>query len=164
MTDTLWAPWRMDYIRSARAGATGCIFCAMLPAGDDRARLILHRGTRAFVVMNRYPYNPGHLMVVPHRHGEALHDVPPADWGEVMALAGRAVTCLRAALKSEGANCGINLGRVAGAGITDHVHFHIVPRWPGDTNFLPVLGATKTMPEYLSETYDTLLPHFAELV
>ncbi|MBI2346830.1 MAG: HIT domain-containing protein [Deltaproteobacteria bacterium] len=161
--DTLWAPWRMEYIRRVVGKMEACIFCPMLELGDDRERLILARGRQSFVVLNRYPYNTGHLLIVPHQHGERLGDVPPSAWAEVMELAGASVEILRETVQAAGANIGLNLGRVAGAGIADHCHLHVVPRWVGDFNFLPVLAATKSMPEYLLETYDKLRPAFVKL-
>ncbi|MDQ2810263.1 MAG: HIT domain-containing protein [Chloroflexota bacterium] len=182
--ETLWSPWRMAYISGtpapdrgggtgggaaedgqepdAAAGATpeaaGCIFCTKPAAGPghDRANLLLWRGEHAFVILNLYPYNSAHLMVVPYRH---LHDVTrltAAECAEIMALFQRMVAALAAEYGPQGFNAGMNLGEVAGAGIADHLHLHVVPRWAGDTNFMPVVGQTKVLPEALEQTYDRL--------
>lgn len=158
MVENLWAPWRMQFIEGARSAATNgpCVFCRLRDAQNDRESLVLHRGKNAYVVLNKFPYNNGHLLIVPNRHVAELHDLSDAEQCEMMALLAKAVQVLRARLGAEGINCGINLGKVAGAGILDHVHVHAVPRWLGDTNFLPVLADTKSLPEYIEKTYDRL--------
>lgn len=156
----LWAPWRMQFIQELRCRQGGCLFCELAEGGDDRGRLILHRGKGAYVVLNRFPYNNGHLMVVPYRHTGALSALSDAENAEIMRLASQSVEVMGRVLEAEGFNCGFNIGRPAGAGIIDHVHLHVVPRWTGDSNFLPVLGDTRSMPEYLTETYDRLKPGF----
>jgi ATP adenylyltransferase len=159
----MWAPWRMAYIAAEHDGRyerPDCVFCDLVSREDDRESYILHRGRRAFVIMNLYPYNNGHLMVVPYAHVDALPALDAETVGEIMALAQRSQTVLEGAMRPQGFNLGVNQGRAAGAGIADHVHMHIVPRWVGDTNFMPVLGDTRVMPQHLDETYDLLRPGF----
>ena len=151
--DTLFTPWRMEYIRSSKKD--GCIFCEMLET-DDRAALILQRGRHAFLVLNRYPYNNGHFMSVPYRHVDTLEALSPHEMAEVMALLTRGLTALRQVWNPEGFNVGANIGKVAGAGVKDHVHLHVVPRWAGDTNFMPLFAETRVIPQSLDETYDEL--------
>jgi ATP adenylyltransferase len=158
MTSTLWAPWRMTYIGGPRPG--GCFFCEIAGEDADRRNLILCRGPLTYVVMNRYPYNNGHLMVVPYSHTGRLDDFSDRESLAVIHSAQRATRILRDAFGAEGFNLGFNLGQVAGAGVADHVHLHIVPRWGGDTNFMPVLADIKVMPEHLESTYDKLAPYF----
>ncbi len=160
--ERLWTPWRMEYIRSAATSEEegGCIFCEMPGVGDDEKVHILTRSERAFVILNRYPYNPGHLMVAPLRHVGDLAEIEDPELTEASDLIRVSVRILREALQPSGFNVGMNLGRVAGAGIPDHLHWHVVPRWDGDTNFMPVVGQTKVLPELLEETYATLKPHF----
>lgn len=159
--DILWSPWRMQYIQTAREPG-GCIFCekAGQEAGRDRENLILYRGTRAFVIMNLYPYNPGHLMVAPYDHRPNLTELTPEVRCELIELLSLAIKVLAEAMRPDGYNLGGNIGRVSGAGVADHVHLHIVPRWEGDTNFMPVLSHTRVMPEGLLTTYDRLRPLF----
>lgn len=152
----LWAPWRMTYID--HADEEGCIFCVK-PQRDpaqDAEQLILHRGERCFIMMNLYPYNTGHLLVAPYDHLASLELLPSATTTELMLLTQRSETALRAALNPDGFNLGVNEGKVAGAGFAGHVHLHIVPRWNGDTNFMPVIGAVKVMPEFLQQTYEKI--------
>ncbi len=158
MTSTLWAPWRMAYITGPRP--TGCFLCEIAKEDADRQNLILHRGSLTFVVMNRYPYNNGHLMVVPYSHSGSLDAFSDSESLAIMRDAQRVTRILQEAFRAEGFNLGFNLGQFAGAGVADHVHLHIVPRWGGDTNFMPVLADTKVMPEYLDTTYDKLVPYF----
>jgi len=160
MPSTLWAPWRMTYI--AGPHASGCLFCGIAAEATDKQNLILHRGQFTFVVMNRYPYNNGHLMIVPYAHRGDLAALSDDESLAMMREAQRATRILREASRAEGFNLGFNLGQVAGAGIADHVHLHVVPRWGGDTNFMPALADTKVMPEYLDATYDLLAPYFRE--
>jgi ATP adenylyltransferase len=150
----LFTPWRMDYISSVRK--PGCIFCEMLEAGDDRASLIVRRSERAFLVLNRYPYTNGHLMAVPYRHAAGLDDLDPEETADVMALLSDALRALRSLFHPDGFNIGANMGRVAGAGVEGHVHMHVVPRWNGDTNFMPVFADTRVIPQALDETYGLL--------
>jgi ATP adenylyltransferase len=158
----LWTPWRMSYIKTPGADR-GCPFCKLPRRGPehDREALILHRGELAFAILNAYPYNPGHLMAVPYRHVAAYEDMTAAELHEVADLCQRGVRALLASSRPHAFNVGVNSGAVAGAGIADHVHQHVVPRWGGDTNFMPVIGQTKVLPELLEETYDRLVPAFA---
>ena len=160
MTATLWAPWRMAYIGGPRS--EGCLLCDLPRESKDRESLILHRGPRTYVVMNRYPYNNGHLMIVPHRHCADLGELSTEDSLELMHETQRATRILRRVFSAEGFNVGMNLGKIAGAGIAEHLHIHVVPRWVGDTNFMPVLADTKVMPDYLEATYEKLVPFFHE--
>jgi ATP adenylyltransferase len=160
----LWTPWRMAYVKDPEKESVGCPFCA-LPARDpdrDAETLILHRGEVAYVILNAFPYNPCHLMIVPFRHVADLDDLTDDEAAELMLLTRRAVRVLRQGSGPHGFNIGINMGSIAGAGIAEHLHQHVVPRWGGDTNFMPVIGQTKVLPELLEETYDRLTPGFAE--
>jgi ATP adenylyltransferase len=145
--------------------STGCIFCdrAQLPPEHDRSNLILLRGDRNFIILNLYPYNSGHLMVVPYLHTADFASLERETVEEMMALMQRMVRVMSAEYRPEGFNMGMNLGRVAGAGVADHVHMHLVPRWAGDTNFMPVVGSTKVMPELLERTYDRLRARLGEV-
>lgn len=162
--DIMWAPWRMAYISGEHEhGFEGprCVFCT-LPARDDDARsYILHRGERCFVIMNLYPYNNGHLMVVPYAHVDSLLALDAETTAEMMALTQRAQTVLTDTMHPHGFNVGMNQGRAAGAGIADHVHLHILPRWVGDTNFMPAIGDCRVMPQHMDDTYDLLKPGFS---
>jgi ATP adenylyltransferase len=150
VTKPLWAPWRLEYVGSADDDE-GCVFCRAAE-GDDEERLVVRRGERAFVLLNKFPYASGHLMVAPFRHGSAFDELSDDEALEVHGLAGRAIAALRAVYRPDGFNAGWNVGRVAGAGIVDHAHLHVVPRWSGDTNFMPVLADVKVLPEHLVET------------
>jgi ATP adenylyltransferase len=150
MTERLWAPWRLEYVSGA-AAADGCIFCDK-PGQDDDAALIVHRGETAYVVLNLYPYANGHLMVAPYRHVASPGELNEAERAEVWQLMDEGIAALASAMAPHGFNCGLNLGRVAGAGVEGHVHMHVVPRWSGDTNFMPVLADVRVMPEHLSRT------------
>ncbi len=156
MTQQLWAPWRLEYIQSADA-QEGCFLCAAVDATDDAEALVVHRGERALVVANKFPYSSGHLLVAPHRHGVEFDDLADDEIVEVHRLGAAAIRALRAAMNPDGFNLGWNLGRVAGAGLVDHVHLHVVPRWSGDTNFMPVLADVKVMPEHLQTTREKLV-------
>ncbi len=154
--ERLWAPWRMAYVKkAARREYEGCIFCEALKKSDEEA-LIVYRGRLSYIIMNTYPYNPGHLMVVPNRHVASLEDLGREELLELMLLVNASLKGLREAVSPHGFNIGVNLGQVAGAGIEDHVHIHIVPRWSGDTNFMPVIGNTKVIPQALQETYKVI--------
>ncbi|MDO8462232.1 MAG: HIT domain-containing protein [Deltaproteobacteria bacterium] len=150
----LWAPWRMEFILAKKTKA--CIFCRILKEKKDRKNLILARKKHCFVVLNKFPYNNGHLMVIPYRHTATLSHLSAAEKLEMMEALAEATDNLKKKLKPEGFNAGLNLGRVAGAGIKDHLHFHLVPRWGADTNFMPLFGETKAIPEHLSKSYDHL--------
>ncbi len=159
--DRLWAPWRMDYIKSPRE--KGCIFCDKPAADDDRESLILYRGDSSYVLMNLYPYNNGHLMIAPYKHEADPSNVSSDTRSEMMDLVDRSMEILKAVMSPQGFNFGGNIGEAGGAGIADHLHYHLVPRWRGDTNFMPVLGHTKTVVEGLKETYDSLKPEFDKI-
>lgn len=151
MTKAIWAPWRLEYVERADE-LPGCIFCLAAEEGADEERLVVHRGERAFVLLNKYPYASGHLLVAPYRHVGELGELADDEALEIHRLAACCLDALAAAYAPRGYNLGWNLGRAAGAGIVDHVHEHVVPRWVGDTNFLPVLADVKAMPEHLAET------------
>jgi ATP adenylyltransferase len=146
----LWAPWRLEYIQGAD-DQDGCVFCRILE-GDDDEGLVVHRGKRAFVVLNKYPYASGHLMVAPIRHEGEFGDLEADEALEVHQLAAAGLAALAETMRPQGFNVGWNLGRIAGAGVVDHVHLHVVPRWAGDTNFMPVLADVKVLPEALETT------------
>ena len=148
----LWAPWRMAYIDSGGTAEEGCIFCALPAAERDEENLIVYRGPRVFVIMNKVPYNNGHLMIAPYQHVPSIEELDAATLTELMTTAQRMLAAMRAAFNPQGYNMGINQGAVAGAGVADHVHLHIVPRWNGDTNFMPVLADTKVMPDFIQKT------------
>jgi ATP adenylyltransferase len=148
--ERLWAPWRLEYIEQADA-EQGCIFCRALE-GDDEEGFIVHRGREAFVLLNRYPYASGHLMVAPSRHVGEFSELGDGEALEVHRLADQGMGTLAQVYGPQGFNLGWNLGRIAGAGVVDHVHMHVVPRWAGDTNFMPVLADVKVLPEHLMET------------
>ena len=154
MEKPLWAPWRMDFIRAEKP--PGCIFC-LFPAEEgeeaDRKNLVVHRSARSFTILNRYPYNNGHVMVVPRAHVSRLEDLDAAAFADLQEELRRAVAVIRSAYRPEAMNVGMNLGKAAGAGIEDHLHWHVVPRWGGDTNFMPVLADTKVMIEHLDESW-----------
>ncbi len=157
--ERLWSPWRLAYV-SASSESKGCVFC--LGPGDTTP-LVLFRGETCFVILNLYPYNNGHLMVVPKRHVPSLAGCSPAELNEMMALTRRAELALGEAYHPQGPNIGINIGRSAGAGVVDHVHIHAVPRWTGDTNFMSVVGQVRVLPEELEETARRLRPIFERL-
>ena len=154
----LYSPWRSAYIDTFKTSkkSRGCLFCRMAKQQDDESNLIVHRARHSFVVMNLYPYNNGHLMIVPKRHTGKLEKLPARELSEAFELVKRSIVALKKVGKPHGYNIGINIGRVAGAGIEDHVHIHIVPRWNGDTNFMPVLGETKIISEDLKATWSKL--------
>jgi ATP adenylyltransferase len=153
--DYLWTPWRYQYI--IKTGESGeCVFCAAAKCADDRECLVVHRAERNFIILNRYPYTSGHVMVVPHEHVASLEDLPDETLVEMMRLARECEKRLRAVYRPEGLNLGINLGKSAGAGIAGHVHMHVLPRWTGDTNFMTVVGETRVLPEDLEITWERL--------
>jgi len=159
----LWAPWRIDYILGEKPG--GCIFCDKVKQdpSEDRAGGILLRGEFAFVMLNAYPYNPGHVMISPYDHVDTLEKVPPEPLAEVMVLTRLSEIAIREAVNPNGFNVGINVGRAAGAGIEEHLHLHLLPRWMGDVNFMPAVGGVHVIPEALLATYDKLRPAFDRL-
>ena len=159
----LWAPWRIEYIKQAQGKeGGGCILCEKPAAGNDTENFILFRGKFNFVIMNAFPYNSGHLMVAPFAHKARLSLLEPAERHEHIDLLSRCADVLREAMKPAGFNAGLNLGRTAGAGVDQHLHTHLVPRWDGDTNFMPVLADTKVVNQALAETYEFLKPYFYE--
>jgi ATP adenylyltransferase len=165
MGNPLWAPWRMEYILGPKEPKEQCIFCGFDRAGEDEraARLVVCVTERAAVVLNRYPFAAGHLLVVPHVHGDSLESLSPEDNDALFRLVRASTSRLGRALKAEGFNVGLNLGAAAGAGIAAHLHVHIVPRWSGDTNFMPVLADTRVVPQALDATRDHLKKFFADL-
>lgn len=157
----LWAPWRAAYLRIAAAPTHGCIFCfGALGARERRRRLVLYAGPLALVMLNRYPYSNGHLMIAPRRHIASPELLERTERAALAELQAAAVARLRPALDCAGLNLGANLGRSAGAGFADHMHWHVVPRWEGDVNFMPVLAATRVLSQHLEETFDLLEPLF----
>ncbi len=150
MTKPLWAPWRLEYIQQADA-LDGCVFC-LAATGDDEEMLVVHRGVAAFVLLNKFPYASGHLLVAPYRHTGDFASLSDEEALELHRLAAQGMAALAETFAPQGYNAGWNLGRIAGAGIVDHIHLHVVPRWAGDTNFMPVLADVKVLPEYLAET------------
>ena len=153
----IWAPWRLAYVKDAAKDIEEeCIFCAKPGEGDDEANLIVHRGERCFVILNLFPYTNGHLMISPYEHVSSLADLDTDTVAEMMALAQRAIGVLEEAYSPHGYNVGFNQGRVAGAGVEHHIHMHVVPRWGGDNNFMPVLADTRVMPQSLEQSYETL--------
>ena len=155
----LWAPWRLQYIVSDKD--SDCIFCAAAKGEEAHAKWLVDRGERCFTILNTFPYAPGHIMVAPLRHVAELEDLDEEEGGELLELARRAVSALRSAMSPHGFNIGLNLGEVAGAGIADHLHLHVVPRWQGDNNFMPVLADTRVMPQALEATKGALVEALA---
>lgn len=170
----LWAPWRSAYVAGEQAAEpsepgqpTGaCVLCALGATAPDRQRasLVVARGSAAYVVLNAYPYNPGHVMIVPYRHVDRLEDLTEDEADEVWRLTRLSVVVVTSAMQADGANLGMNLGKAGGAGIADHLHQHVVPRWAGDTNFITTAGAsTRVLPQALEEVYDRLEPAYRRL-
>jgi len=161
--DHLWTPWRMTYLTQGSAGDGECVFCAKLKSTDDAANHILYRGETCFITLNLFPYNNGHLMVVPNRHIAALEELDAAEISELMQATQLALRVLKTAFNPQGFNIGINQGQVAGAGIAAHLHQHVVPRWGGDTNFASVISETRVIPEWIDQTYARLHTVWADL-
>jgi ATP adenylyltransferase len=167
----LWAPWRLEYIKAARDQARGrvsegpdeCIFCSKPKLGDDAKSLIPQRGERCFVMLNAFPYTNGHLMIAPYEHTAELEALDEQTSLELMTLTQRSLRALTQAYDPDGFNLGMNLGTIAGAGFADHVHMHVVPRWAGDTNFMPVVADTRVLPQSLDESYVAIRDAFAAL-
>ena len=157
----IFAPWRIRYIMSPKHD--GCIFCDFPRENRDEERLIVYRGKTCFVIMNNYPYNPGHVMISPYRHVGEIEKLEEGELLEMMVLAQKTVEVIKREMSPDGFNLGINLGKVAGAGIEDHIHLHIVPRWNGDTNFMPVIADVRVIPEAVEETYKKLKDGFEKL-
>ncbi len=157
--DYLWSPWRYQYV-SAGAAPAGCIFCEFPKNPSDEENFILFRGARNFVLLNRFPYTTGHLMIVPYEHAANLESVSPETLSEMMRLAQTAERALRAEYHPDGFNAGFNIGQCAGAGVADHIHLHMLARWCADSSFMTVIGETRVLPEDLAVTYRKLKPHF----
>jgi ATP adenylyltransferase len=159
VTDVLFTPWRLSYLEGSAPPVDGCLFC-VLKDGSDEEALVVHRGATAYVLLNRYPYSNGHVMVTPYAHRASLSAMTVAERAELIELAVIAEGVLRDSYRPDGLNLGMNLGKSAGAGVADHAHLHVVPRWSGDTNFLTVVGGTRTVPEELAQTRARLAPRF----
>ena len=159
----LWAPWRMAYIEHD-GDTPGCIFCSKPRDSDPRQALVVAQTLHSVVMLNKYPYNNGHLLIAPKRHEKQLSSLPVAEYDDMNEALRRAVDIVREVYHPDGINLGMNMGKCAGAGVEDHMHWHIVPRWEGDTNFMPVLGETRVMPQHLLDCYDRLKPHFVNFV
>jgi len=162
--ERLHAPWRMQYIEHAGEPVCECIFCEKPQQDCDQSNLILHRGEYNFVILNAFPYNNGHLMIIPYHHTAEFTELSPDTLREMMLLARLAVLALRKAMRPDGFNMGMNIGRPAGAGIAEHLHLHVVPRWNGDTNFMPVIGNTRVLPESLERTWARVNAAFNEVL
>ena len=157
----IWAPWRLAYVKDASKDIEEeCIFCAKPGAEDDEANLIVHRGERCFVILNKFPYTNGHLMLAPYEHAAAIQELDAETVAELMSLAQRSMNALESAYSPHGYNVGFNQGRVAGAGVEHHIHMHVVPRWGGDTNFMPVLGDTRVMNQTLEDSFRSVREAF----
>lgn len=165
MNPPLWAPWRMEYVLAPKDKGRACIFCGVreLDAAARRARLVVASNDVGFVVLNRYPFAAGHLLVVPHDHVDQLEALEPAVYEALFGLVRETCARLRRSVRAEGLNVGLNLGAAAGAGIAEHLHVHVVPRWSGDTNFMPVLADVRVVPQALEATRDHLAAAFADL-
>jgi ATP adenylyltransferase len=150
--DYLWTPWRYAYV-SAAEKATGCVFCDLVAQNDDEKALIVYRGEQCFIILNRFPYTPGHVMIVPYAHLDELRKLPSGAASEMIALAQRLETVLRKLYHPDGINLGMNIGKAAGAGIAGHIHMHVLPRWVADANFMSVVGETRVLPEALDVTW-----------
>lgn len=159
--EKMWAPWRSTYLQECEP-APGCIFCTKPQQDCDRDNLIVYRGRHSFIICNRYPYNNGHLMLVPYHHTNVMGDLDAGTIAEIWRCADCAVSILTRQFRAQGFNIGMNLGRTAGAGIDQHLHLHLVPRWNGDTNFMPVVGEVKVISQGLWDAYDALFPLFQE--
>ena len=157
--DYLWSPWRYRYVTAERH-TSGCVFCLKVEENQDEKNLILYRGLNNFVLLNIYPYTSGHLMIAPFRHIGELRLADDATWAELMMLTRKAEQAIQSAYNPEGVNLGMNLGKSAGAGIADHIHMHVLPRWHADSNFISVIGETRVLPEALQDTYRKLKPLF----
>lgn len=164
--DRIYAPWRYKYIKEIVSDNSddGCLFCEVVKKQNDRENLILYRGERVYVMINRYPYNNGHLMVIPYRHIPDIDKLNDEENLEAMKFLSYSMKVLKDKFSAEGFNIGLNIGRIAGAGIDGHIHFHIVPRWNGDTNFMPVLTDTKVISQGLEESWDILKSGFDEII
>jgi len=165
--ERIWAPWRGEYIKNPSSfDSSKCIFCEFIkaPTGKDKEHLVLYRNEFGFVMMNKYPYNNGHIMVIPNKHVDSFEVLSEKEYSGLSALLKLAVKVLTHVYNPQGINVGMNMGKAAGAGVDSHIHYHIVPRWNGDTNFMPILADTKIISEHLQETYDRLMNGFKEVV
>lgn len=160
--ERIWAPWRIDYILGSEKEA-GCIFCNKPELREDAENLIVHRGIGAYTIMNKFPYNNGHVLVVPYKHVSEICDLSVEENSLLLQEVCKAIKALRHVMKPDGFNIGINVGLIAGAGIAEHVHYHIVPRWAGDTNMMPVLADVRVIPEHLRQTRDKIAQAFDKL-
>ncbi|MFW5818815.1 MAG: HIT family protein [Desulfovermiculus sp.] len=160
--ERLWAPWRIEYILGPKPDE--CVFCLPEDTAEDENRLVLFRGQTAFVIMNKFPYNNGHLMVTPFRHVSCLTELENEENRELAALVQACTRILKQAFTPDGLNVGLNIGEAAGAGIEEHLHYHLVPRWTGDHSFMAVMAETMVIPEHLHSTYNRLRPYFAQLI
>lgn len=156
--ENIWAPWRKEFILSKKE--EGCFFCTAIKDNQDQKNLVLYRGKECFCILNKYPYNSGHLMIAPKMHKDDLSKLNDSEMLELLTLTRDVKNILAKKLKPEGFNLGINFGKVAGAGVEDHIHLHLVPRWKGDTNFMPVIAETKVIPQSLEDLYLELKEYF----
>jgi ATP adenylyltransferase len=166
LMDKLWSPWRSKYIESFKPGSDkeeGCLFCRIAEENKDKENYLVYRGRESYIVMNLYPYNSGHLMIVPYQHASSLSEFDEATRLDCMNMINLGCDILGKAVYPHGFNIGANIGRVSGAGIDEHVHFHIVPRWNGDTNFMPVLNEVKIISDFMDATYEKLKKALKEL-
>jgi len=159
--DHLWSPWRYQYVQKKKSGSE-CVLCCAAVAGQDEENLVVHRGRKNYVILNRYPYSTGHLMIVPYRHMNTLQDASQDTLEEMMLLVQQSQGLLQEIYQSPGFNLGMNLGESAGAGIAEHIHMHVLPRWPGDTNFMTTVGETRVLPEDLAVTWRKLSDAFGK--
>jgi ATP adenylyltransferase len=163
MEQVIWAPWRMEFIENPKQ--EGCVFCNAIktPPSDWKSLNILDLNENVLVIMNKYPYVNGHLLIIPTAHVSSLNDLSMEQFNNLNQVLRNSIQAISTAMGPQGFNVGMNLGQVAGAGIADHLHYHIVPRWNGDNNFMPVIGNTRVMPQHIDETYERLLPHFKNI-
>ena len=158
--DFIWSPWRYDYIASHGERSPGCVFCIDEDPSHDAERLVLFRAAHNFIILNLFPYTSGHLMIAPYEHRDTIADAKPEQLSEMMVLSQRSIAALQKVYRPEGFNLGMNLGQCAGAGVRDHFHLHVVPRWSGDGNFMAITGETRVLPEELGKTYERLKTAF----
>lgn len=163
--DILWAPWRSKYVsETSKTKSNSCLFCDVVNKKEDKVNWILYRGKFSYIILNAFPYNPGHLMIVPYKHTSSIELLDSSEIMEITTLLKVSIKVIRKVYLPDGFNIGINIGRVAGAGIDQHVHVHIVPRWNGDANFMPVIGGVKVLPEMLEDTYNKLKPEIERII